>query len=406
MTSLQQSFKYKGNLDQISFQNLTLEIQIPLFTYYMIDENFRNFKRQIDGQTLITSHQKLSSEDYLIQLPRSKIIGEKENSKYGFFFYHKIETLAHRVIDEFTFDIKVVAKDEFDNKIEELKFVALYGIQSNPINGFLNYQREAKMYFGNYGNLDSINIPNVDKLIENDGDKVFVINKSAYDKLLNEIRAVSNAINEDLGLYLLFLIEGLVDLSDDTPRLLASIEIYRKDWLISILNVNEVQNPQTVLNLVIKKFDTLFDFPISISKIETIEVKGDFTITSEEEVKKKYLEFYDLSLEYLENNGDFRIIRYDWNEHNKSLINKSTPVFLTKEQLILEESIDGMVQVQVKGFDGSVLWNKEFYADDPELQKLDIEVPLYLPDSIKTNPTNSFASSKRLRGRVVQLGNK
>ena len=420
MASLQKTFKYKGDANNAPYRDILMEVEIPLFSYYILPTNlsthnsdYVNFQREIEGFTTISSNLKLGKDEYQVNIPTKKIVGDNINSKYGFFRFHEIESLGPISFDKFAFDIKIKAKDTGGNEIETIVYEALYGIQFSPKGDALRgYSLEKRLFINDYGTLEDPNEDSVDKLIkiEEEKDRIFLINKQVFDSLKEKIVTIIEGDRINLDRFLLFLIEGFIDLSGDYPKIAHPIEGNRDQWLNQMMMVTEIggeEKEKAVKDLIFKHFDKLLDFPISIPEIKTVEVKGNFTIDSEEEVKKSHLEFYNLSVEYPQNDQKFKVLRYDWSKHESELDNKSTSISFTKEHPITLNSVLGTIRVLVKGFDGTVLWSEEFYPDDPTLQELDIKVPLYIPgfnkpDSTKTNNSDS----KKMRGRVLQLGKK
>lgn len=418
MASLQKTFQYKGDANNAPFRDIMMEIRIPSFSYYILPTDLTthnsDFQRKIEGYTPISYSLKLTEEEYYISLLTEEITGDNINSKYGFFRFHEIESLGPINFDKLSFEIKVIAKDEFGNGIETLVYDALYGVQFNPQGDVSRgYTHEKQLYIEDYGTFEDPNQANVDKLIrrEKEKNRIFLINKKVFDTLKESVKTMIGGDRSNLDSFLLSLIEGFVDLSDVYPKLIHPIESNREQWLNHMMGVTEIGDDETeerVKNLIYKHFDKLFDFPVSIPEIKTVEVKGTFTIESEEKVNESQLEFYNLTVEYPQTGENYKIIRYDWSKHDNVLNDDhSTSISFTKNHPILHNSVSEKIIVQVKGFDGTVLWREEYNPDDPTLQNLAIIVPLYIPgfkrpDATKTNNPDS----KKLRGRVVQLGKK
>jgi hypothetical protein len=405
MVSLQRSFEYRGDLGQISISRVNLEFHIPEFSYFTTSENYANFKRQVDGYRKVVLSQRLREEEYYVELPTTLVIGEQLNAQYGFLRYHKIEPLSYSSVDDFAFKLKCVIVDEYSNEIGEIEFDAIYGLKSTPIAGYRNYRQEVNEYTNRYGTLDDVKTNNLEELLRNESGKIFVINKSACDVLREQVNQIANAGTEND--FLLSIIEGLVDLSGNQPKRIENVDSFRLAWLQGILNSSEVQNPDDVINLVSEQFDTLFDFPISVPEIETIDIGGTFTVRSDEEISKPDLEFYDLVVEYPRENSTLRIIRYDWDENDNELADNTIAFSFADNQPIILKSIANTILVKVTGFDGSTLWRNQFDPTDPALQALEIEVPRYRPDAIgSTAGVGRSGRIKRLRGRVIQFGHR
>jgi Papain-like cysteine protease AvrRpt2 len=156
------------------------------------------------------------------------------------------------------------------------------------------------------------------------------------------------------------------------------------------------------------KFSTLFDFPITIPTLEIKEkiIGGTFTIDTQLEVKAKELDFYGLALEY--NNGNSaKVIPFDWATVEPALTSESLIENKSlKFKFTVKETIEGILNLGVKGVNGSVLWFKEFSPNETSLDKIAIRVPLMRPNTLNSSTGNQPTGGvgKKLRGQVIQTG--
>ncbi|NJO66005.1 MAG: hypothetical protein HC836_50445, partial [Richelia sp. RM2_1_2] len=407
MASLQGTLEYQGNLDQVFISNFDVAIYTPKFLYTTTaNTEYEYFGRQLDGYAISTKTLGLRERTYHFDLPVESIIGEQTSSQYGFFRYYRIEPLVSSNIDDFVFDIKYVVSDEYGNEIGEQEFKAIYGFQSSLSEIDRRHKDELHAYIQKLGSFGNINLPSLQSFIQNEKNKNFIINKEAYDDLREQLQ---QHVGNDNDFYLLHLIEGLVDLSSRQPKAVRNITSSRQDGLFRILRDAEVDESQHgyILELIIQFFNRLFNFPIVLPEVEVINIGGTFSILSDEALTRNNLEFYSLSVEYPQKGSALKIIRYNWHQNSAELINNRIIFSFTNDQPIILGSIDNVLSIKVKGFDGSLLWNKEFYPPDAQLERLEIEVPTYRPNAINVSSSSGRpASIKRLRGKVVQFGNK
>ena len=407
MASLQRSFEYYGDAGHPAAGQFILEIYLPEYSYFAIKEGITHISeglsRQMAGTRRWSVSLHLRQEEYFVDLPPSLIIGDSPQSRYGFFMYHSVGKLRSESVGDFVSRIRYTYKDEHGNEIGEREFDAIYGYRATPGAKARNYRSERNEFLKRYGTLNDINAEQLERLTENEAGKIFLINKAAYEALLEQVNSITN--ERDNNLYLLYLIEGLVDLSEREPRLLAEIDRSRLQWLYSILSESGIENHGEVLKLVTSGFDSLFDFPIAVPEVTTVEVRGNFTVVSGDEVSRSDLGFYDLIVEYAQKDGSFKVIRYNWDTNDNDITDNEIPFSFPDTPPIVLNSIASNISVKVKGFDGSLIWHKEYDPLDPELQALEIEVRLYRPDAIGGTPATE-RQGKRLRGKVIQFENK
>lgn len=355
MASLQGTLEYQGNLDQVFIGNFDVAIHMPRFLYVTTaNTEYEYFGRQLDGYAVSARKLELRERTYHFDLPVESIIGEQTSSQYGFFRYHRIEPLLSSNIDDFVFDIKYVVSDEYGNEIGEQEFKAIYGFQSSLSEIDRRHKDELHAYIQRLGSFENINSPSLQGFVQNEKNKIFIINKEAYDDLREQLQQY---VGNDNDFHLLNLIEGLVDLSSRQPKAVRNISSSRQDGLFRILRDAEVDENQYsyILELTIQFFDRLFNFPIALPEVEVINIGGTFSILSNKALARDDLEFYSLSVEYPQKGSALKIIRYNWHKNSAELINNRITFSFTNDQPIILGSIDNVLSVKVKGFDGSLL---------------------------------------------------
>jgi len=197
MLSLQKSFEYQGNPAYLN--NVNLKVTFPQFTYHLSNQNLShaNLNREIDAYESSEIIHKTTLDNYRIELPINKIIGENSISRYGFFRFHKIEPLGYQKIDSFSFPLKVEAMDEHGNAVQTFEFDAIYGVKSTPISDYRNYHGEIKLYDDTYGGDGQINDEQVNRLIKEEKNRLFLINKARYNDLFRKLNKLPMQVHKE-----------------------------------------------------------------------------------------------------------------------------------------------------------------------------------------------------------------
>ncbi|TDH23984.1 DUF2272 domain-containing protein [Segetibacter sp. 3557_3] len=411
MASLQRSFQYQGSIDWLPFNEIILEVHFPQYAHTIVREVLTHVnevvKREPAGIKQLSAVQLLGQSEYHVPVPFSLLHDESPDLLYPFLIYHKVERLRAQNLTNFISTVKYLYKDEYNNELGQQQFDVIYGLKATGWLNMKSIRDNLSQVTQQLMSLNNVNLQEVQRALESEKNKLFLINKSAYDQLLEQIRRLAEGDNNDL--YLLHIIEGTVNLSARQPRL-TKMDSYLQRWVYSILSESGIANEKQkeVLELIKDNFNSLFDFPISVPEIKTIEIEGTFVVISDSTISENDLGFYDLVIEYTQKNGLPKIIRYDWATNDSSLTDNSINFSFLDSQPVVVNSIANHVSVKVKGFDGSLLWHRVYNATDPILQALEIEVQAYGPNvmsGIPATPTRG-KQGKRLRGKVIQLGNK
>src|SRR5690606_3556952 len=186
-----------------------------------------------------------------------------------------------------------------------------------------------------------------------------------YDRLRERIRSATS-VGADNAIYLLEIIEALVDLSGRQPRLRSDAAALREP-VEELLRGAEIEDTGLAFRLVAGHFDELFDFAVSIPALPIAQVKGHLSSSGSEMLTPGDLRFYQVAAEYLDQASTVTILRDDWSQTEEALVDGRAAFDLTGAQPILAPSIFGPVTVVVKGFDGVTLWREEFLPSDPQL---------------------------------------
>ncbi len=242
-------------------------------------------------------------------------------------------------------------------------------------------------------------------------DFIFLINKEAFSRLIDDLnighhaqdilRIIASGFSYHQKLPVFTLSKPSAE--DLTESLYSLFPRYDANQNEIPENVEKVKRFITTIR---KHGSSLFDFPIHLSEIlgKTIEVVGDLTIvTNETNVPVSSLDVYELSLEY--NNGQIvKTLYHNWSTDELFIGNK--PIDFKFQ---IREPIHQIIKVAVKGVNGELLWQQEYTQSDSEIgggEKIHIRVPLKKANTIPGVHSGNTQSNKKLRGRVVQQGNK
>ncbi|WP_373055695.1 hypothetical protein [Zunongwangia sp. H14] len=406
MASLQQTFTYNNTSNQTEIEHVSIEVLFPIFSF-RIEE--REISRYLNDLRIFNTSHDLSDNSYKLSLPLDKLVDTDLQDIYGFFLYHFIKILDDgQDINDYSFKFTVNIKDDYAQDIVSKEFEGLYYQKSFYSSDYDRryYQNEYAKFERTYGPLRSPNVEGLQKLPAERSSRVFLINKEAYEmfKLAFSQLADNRSISDQ---FVLEFIQILVDLRGDTPKITTQESIISFTQLADFLRSKEYNLSQEFYQFILDNFYKLFDFPLEVPEIETLDVKGQFVIDSEETYRTEDLGVYDLIMEYPRKNNSLKIAHYDWSRGDEIMEENSIDFSFTKEEPLITNSIDGLIKIKVRGYDGAILWEKKFSIDDEELQDLLIRVKPYPPEGAGVNPeTGNPRSLKKLRGRVIQTSNK
>ncbi len=378
MSTLQKSFSYEGDFKKAPVKNISLNFKLPVYAFIesTIPGDQPIIRNNIDTDS-VAIDKALNSKDYTIKLPVDAIIGKDDASVINFQKY-LMYSIDSRKLDNLSTTIEVEYVVDATDKIGSKSFEAIYFFTLIPQSNQL-----LKMV----------------SRFEFDRENPILINKAAYLSLLSTLRKFSPSQDD---FYLLEIILRLFDHNAEFPFLLKKIS---DDVRNSVFQILKSDNPEP-LEIIKNGFKELFDFPIAIPEIRTLEAAGKFTVLTGDNSKitKKELTFYDLVFEYTINDGKntYSAVHIDPSKAGSSLVNNSTNFSFTDARQIILNNINDPVSVKVKGFDGSVLWSRQFSPDAPELKELRIEVPLMRPVQLTTlGKDDPVDLNKKLRGQVI-----
>lgn len=237
-----------------------------------------------------------------------------------------------------------------------------------------------------------------------DANSLVLLNKEAYLALLKELGGSGPASDE---VYLLGIVGYLCDTSGSAPALTKSTDPALEKSLLARLRERGVADPAAALALIRKRFAGLFDFPVSVAPIAVLDIAGTLRIQAPDGSAPATADFgrYDVVADFMLSGGQLPVAaerHVDWNSNAGEVSGNALPFTLAGQPAVFRNAVDGAVRVSVKGFDGAVLWSRQFAADDKALAALEIEVPLLQP--IKLQAADKLGQQdvgKKLRGQVL-----
>ena len=241
-------------------------------------------------------------------------------------------------------------------------------------------------------------------------DVIFLINKEAFTRLID---------NLNLGHLSTKLLQAMSTEFKYTNRepgfeLTENFTAFLTKGLASVLPGDENDENGNSKEEIVKRFieamkkdgNKLFDFPLNVGAYtgQQRKITGDITVvTNETNVPAAVLSSYDVSLEYY--NGQTARIKNDVLTSEEEFIQNKPIDF----QFQLNENIEGLAKLAVKSVNGEVLWQQEYSSSDPVIsqdEKIHIRVPYRKASTISTAPSTDTQSHKKIRGKVIQQGNK
>lgn len=390
-----------------------IEVNIPVFGFNISGSRIYRYVKKFNA--LSVTHNTEDSS-YTLKIPLQRLIGENLEDIYGYFVYHFIDILKDggTDINDYSFKFTVSIKDTHGQVIKHIEFEGIYYFKSAYSSDFdrRNYETEYDKFKNTYRSETNrnqeliLNEEGLSNLAEQYNNRVFIINKQPYElfKYIFSLAQPERGVSDE---FVLNFIQILVDLNGDWPKLITSDFMIGYTQLVDFLSESDYEINQEFFDYIRENFDKLFDFPLTMPAVDTVEVSGSLEIVSERALTQTDLDHYDLSIEYIQFNGHPKVQMYHWKSSGGSLEDNIVPFNFTNDGPLVANNITSPISVKLKGYDGAVLWEKKYEKDDGELQSIAIRINKYPPDDIPIDPaTNKPQSLKRLRGKVLQNGHK
>ncbi|KAI9784185.1 MAG: hypothetical protein M1839_002691 [Geoglossum umbratile] len=233
---------------------------------------------------------------------------------------------------------------------------------------------------------------------------IYMINKVAYASLLHTVFPTLAAGNESV---LLFIVNELLDLSGGSPKFANSDPVAQKAAVTKIIKDFGLPDAPTAFDTIKQRFHDLLDFPLKMPKLKPLSLGGFFKVKAPQTVQltDKEASFYHLSAEYFTRASGHpvpHVSRYTWDPTKPP---HGSQVDFQFTDPVPTHRIVTPVTVKLKDFRNVDLYNVNFDAADPNLQKLAIVVDLSLPGSLTAGTAGSATSdpARKFRGKIVSL---
>lgn len=390
MATLQKSFKYEADPSQSPFDELQVSFIYPIYQYSRNgDQNAETFRNTTADETAILTVD-LKADSYSVPIKETAITSDKREYRY-FLNYTKQNIRRDNVnLDGLSVDIDVKYAVKNNVPIGKQKLTALY---------FLTINSSVSPFFA----MTQVNNTQTKVPLH-----IVLVNREMYEKIFLEFKNISY----DKSPFTFYtLIQELISETDfDTVSSLKFDTALLQRLEISIREL-KLEKVDKLVSLITDLYAQLFDFPLVVSEIKTLEISGTFEVKTIDSstITKSDLQFYDLSVEYATNTNasGTQIMHMDWLENNEVIDDNTIGFSFTDTVKIIQNSIDGLISIKVKGFDGTLLWQKDFSPTDSALQDLSISVDLLKPNVLTSlKPADKTSVGKKLRGQLVGLSNK
>ncbi|WP_118953317.1 papain-like cysteine protease family protein [Taibaiella helva] len=401
MASLHQTLRYEGtNLSQIlgefpSFRQVQASFQLPAYDYIPLGDGFAANRNFLRTETFPKALQ-IDSTSYQLDLPVSLLCG---SNLLGFLYYWGTQVNMNgqtppdlqRLADNLSLavDVKVSTATQH---FTALPFLLLSGYLTNRNNTLaVRHESFAAM------NVNRDTSTDVEKTLrEYLEDTLVLLNLEAMGKLAAKLPNVS------FPSLFVFVALSFKKEGEKLPVLkVPSFEVLTAQAKQQF-NVGFSDSDYNLLKKIpAAQYEALWDFPVTIPEVKPAVVKGELVFTGDEAVQYSDLSSYDLALDYAGQS-----VKYAWNNYSSSEIPERKAVFDFHEtqDIVIDTGSASPVIVSVRLYNGNMLWQHTYSADDNKLQQLHIEVPLVKVPVLGADPAHPGAGSKPLRGQVVQLG--
>lgn len=242
------------------------------------------------------------------------------------------------------------------------------------------------------------------RLIQYSRKNIFLLNSAEFSEAAILFRTLLPDLNERAFLY---FVSSPTDMTSGKP-VFSGNQNQLAQVLATQFNIDNLELVGAVYQIVKDNYAKLTDFPISVPPNVVINIKGTFEIAPSDNslVALEDFMFYELAASYLLNVPDSAVQaagdRFDWGVFSTSDLNANIIPF--SFSALVANFIRGPIELRVKGYEGSMLWEKEFATSDPALGSVDITIPLLKPEVISPDSeTPPSETNKRLHGKEIEF---
>ncbi|WP_158078643.1 papain-like cysteine protease family protein [Microbulbifer mangrovi] len=405
MITIKQSFDIE-KIGEEQFPNeVIIEVVFPQYSFRLSGGTVERYVSEHKKYLIVHD---TDNEEYLVHLPLTRVVGKKVESIYGFFLYHLIEILGPGSnINDFSIPFTVYIRSTTGQEIGSKSFEGIIYKKKSLSSDYdqRNYREEKIQFESTYGLVGNLNEEGLNALPLDYDRSTYLINKETFELVKYALNTTTHdhTVSDQK---VLELIDAMVDLSDGHPRLFPRGEIISYTQLSDLFQDLELTITAEIFRSIQEIFEKLFDFPLSLERIKTIDVIGQLEIVADRPLSLSDFDYYELSIEYPQKNGEIKIIRYNWHEKNVTPENNRLGFSFDTDKTIIANNVAGHIYVRVKDYQGISLLAQRFGVHDETLQDLDIRVHMDHQVISAPSPTTGSTRTKRLRGRVIQSAKK
>ncbi len=402
MLSLQKTFNYNGDAGKIGLNEINIEFLIPGFAYDLDPEFGTPYRIPTnENGKYILLNKLLADDEYRADLPLDLFFKKGKSSLKAFIKYYQLR-LPFKSFSDIEYQSIQIAVNFYATSDNSL-------IGSTTLDAFLLFN-DIKLNFTEFTdeNIKNTTANEEDELLDLLTKNIYLVNKSR----LTEMSAfLETKRSGEINSYLPFVILSLIPLRNFQFKKPDSDMLKAISMRLKSVYKDQTKDLTQVVNLVFKSLDNLFDFPLDVQAIETIDVEGTFSlITSEGKVATENdLFLFDLEMSYIVKNDKitFPVNKHiDWETTKEILKDNSIKISFTKKEAVIPKHIAGNIQITIKDVFGVELKRFEYKPKDPALQKLELFAELQEATTSPAETTTSVTKTKKLRGQVFDITNK
>jgi hypothetical protein len=400
MPVLQRTFTYDGDAKTATVSTLRLSFNYPVFGYKAADVAGANVSRHVVATNAMSVTRALSSTTYQVELPVKDIAGGDPPSPAFVAFIRQALDRPVPVVNDLGFEIDVrFSDDDLGTVIGAQTLSVLCLVRTAPA------QVSALPTPGGQVAAAAAIAPVGDPAVAPANVTPVLVSRGGYGELLAEYGSITGSQNEAV---FMMIVRQLLDAIDPRTAPPYRIDTALVDRLTSGLTANGTANAKAAIDALTRHVDKLFDFPLHVPEIKSMQVAGTLALTHKDgpEVTRADLALYDIAVEYavVGTTGDpsFFTAHVDWASNTNPLDGGKIAFAIPEVRATLVTAVHGPVSIVVKRHDGAPVWSALYKREDPALGKLAIAValdrPARLAEAEKTGTT-----SKKLRGKLIAI---
>jgi len=373
MPTLQRQIGYDGDLKTAPVESVSVDFDVPIHEYFEEGDAGDGdvIRRRVTGTSTLRMLQPLASPTYQLTVPDGLVVPEDESMRSRFAL-HYMQARGEKRLDELTSTVSVRYYAAPGPKIGQTTIALLYIPVLEPFAGLED----------DIAGTSLLSTPFV------------AVNKRAYEELVSRLAA---ALIEVDDIVLLDVVSYLTEMTDGGPALVTRTSAKVKEWIINLLVRNGVAEADRAYETIRSEMRQLYEFTLVIPEMKPLEIGGRFALvtTDASRVSETDFTFYHLSAEFSTIGGPaLHVSRRDF-ERPLDVKDDSVAFSLSEGPPVFQGAVTKPVVINVKAFDGSVMWTRAYRADDETLAALEIAVPLRRPSVLDPRPAGADSDRPR-----------